>query len=294
MFSRTAFYTLCCVALIFSLACGDDEMTESPNDGDCPEGCPGELVASDYCPAFADCEEVPDCDDIAYCVSPEDLFGNDNDNNTQDPPESVDCDEPMKCPEGTVEVASCPEVATCTRLTLCDADLICQEVPQMCVFEPLCPEGDRYVDGCDDEACYRHRHCSGPVDCLHCDEELPESCPEGTIATDCDPDDQYCQRVETCEQTLYCLATCIDNPICLGGTSQVDSCDDIEQDCFSIDGCSAPLHCAAPEEECDEEPQCSSGYEAVDLEECLDDYFTCSVSTQCGAVTACLPTDMDD
>ena len=281
------------VALAAAPACGDEEIAVGNAHEDCPGACPDQMVPVDFCPAFTTCETVPDCDDVLTCAPAQEPF--DANDEEPDEPEPVDCDEPIHCPDGTFEVPSCPEAASCTRLTLCDTDLLCQEVPQMCLFEPLCPHGDRHVPGCEDEACYRHRHCSGPVDCLHCDDTVAEECPEGTAAVDCDPLDPRCERVETCDATLHCLATCIESPICLGNSTQVGDCDDVdERDCFVIDGCIAPLHCAAPEvsdDECEEDPQCPTGYAEVDIDECLEDYYECSIATACGMVAACLPAD---
>lgn len=278
-------------AIAFFAACGAADV-EEPNGEDCPGECPDGLVAVDICPAFADCEVVPDCDGELLCAPPpeEDPSNEQPNANAGEP---VDCGEPMRCPAGTLEVDTCPERAVCTRITLCDADLLCQEAPQMCVFEPLCPDDDRYIgDTCDHDACYRHHHCSGPVDCLRCDETVPEQCPEGTIAVDCDDSDERCQRVETCDETLFCLSTCIENPVCLGNASRVDDCEDVEErDCFVIDGCQADLHCAAPPppEECDEEPTCPTGYQKAEVDQCLDDYFECTIATQCGQIAGCLP-----
>lgn len=271
----------------------DDDAEPSQCQGSCPEG----YEEVDRCPAFVSCVEEADCDEPLICA-PSEAVGNQseprNTNAGPDPLEELDCDEVMECPEGTVEVSHCTEEDLCTRLNLCDQDLLCRELPILCIFEPLCPDGDRPMEDCEHEDCYHHRHCSGPVECLHCHEETPRECPEGYAAieaAECIGEGLDCEQVETCDETLHCTEVpveCIEEPRCPGDTNAVDSCG-YEGGCFTIDGCEERLVCQAPYSDCNERPSCPDEYDKVDIDACLDHIEECRVVTECGYFVGCLP-----
>lgn len=186
----------------------DDEAAPSADDDPhCPGSCPDDMVPVERCPTFPTlCKEVPDCDDTLICAHPDDVDPNQANNGAGD----VDCDEPVYCPPGTEEVSSCPEGELCSHINLCDEQLICREDPTLCAEVPKCPDGERAVDDCEHDDCYTQYHCSGPVDCLPCSDELPSGCPEGKIEIYAG----YCDEVE-----LYD-----------GETSQVFGDDDSDED----------------------------------------------------------------
>ncbi len=272
-----------------AMTCGSLDESASYEDG-CAVECPDGYYAVDYCPAFTDCLEVDGCPELLTCAP--DVS---HDAGLHESDVDVDCDEPLRCPEGTLKVTHCPEGQLCTRITRCDESILCLESDLLCQQEPLCPNGDRPLDDCDDEEqCYRHNHCSGPVDCLRCDENLAEQCPEETVAVDKETcgDLFPCQRVETCDQTLWCapFELCEDFADCPIGSHEVDACDEEEDfpSCFTLATCEGPMHCEGSHPECDGTPACPPDYSPVDLDDCLDDQLSCHIEVICGSAIGCV------
>jgi hypothetical protein len=259
----------------------------------CPAECPSGYDEVDFCPAFTDCLELDHCADLVTCAP--DLT---NDAGFNDHDASVNCDEPLTCPEGTLKVSHCPEDELCTRISRCDESILCLESDLLCQQEPLCPDGDRPLDGCeDDDQCYRNNHCSGPVDCLRCDENLPDGCPDYTVAVDQDRcDDLFpCQRVETCQATLWCAPEdmCQQFEECPVGSHQVDGCDEEEEfpHCFGLTTCQGSLYCEASHPDCDGMPACPPEYSPVNLDDCLEDQLNCHIEVMCGSAIGCVADD---
>lgn len=277
---------------IFVAVAGCVELPEKMEPGDdCPDDCPAGMVAVDRCPAFTQCQEYPGCEDPAICA-PEEAVNDENDERR--PPGEVDCDQPVECPAGSVEVDECEPGDVCTRVTVCDADKLCKEDAAYCAEVPKCSDDNRAVDHCeglDEEYCGLEHHCSGPVYCLECYDELPDECPEGTQPVDeseeCDDETVVCEQVETCEETLTCASECIEDPECPGELEEVDECGDDEEgpECMELPGCDGVVSCAAAEEDCDEVPECEDGYEEVEVDQCWEG--ECEWVVKCGAFVAC-------
>ncbi len=264
----------------------------------CEASCPDDYVEVEHCPAFVGCWEVTECDPALLCAPAEALnnsTGSGFDNARPGSLEELDCDQPMECPDGTVEVEECTDSELCTQLSLCDANIICKELPALCIFRPLCPDGDRHIKDCEHEDCYRHRHCSGPVDCFRCDDQTPTGCPEDMHAVEpeeCIGEQLECQEVETCDETLHCTPTpqqeCIEQPRCPGDTRVVESCSHNEG-CFTISGCDDQVVCQAPNFGCMEKSGCSDGYREVGIDACLEAFEDCQIKMECDRLIACVP-----
>lgn len=291
MFPRNITIIAIFITVSMGFACmGADEMAGGGFE-DCPGNCPVDYSEVERCPLYKTCQEVPDCGDKMLCAP------DDDDENDNQSPGDPDCDDPISCPDGTFEVPSCPEDELCTHITLCDAHLVCREASEWCQDQPLCPDDHRPVkdcDGLDDEYCYRNQHCSGPVDCLECHDDLPRKCPDDTTAvdvTECESEDTECERVETCDETLYCASPpdCNSYPYCPGDSEQVPDCDEDDPRCFVVDGCEMDMFCEVPDDDCTAVPTCPDDFYEVEIDECLDDLTSCDVVAECGSLAACLP-----
>ena len=290
----------------------DDESGIGGADPHCPGSCPDDMVPVDRCPTFPTlCEEVPDCDDTLICADPDDVAPNQANNGTGD----VDCDKPISCPPGTEEVSACPDGAMCSHINLCDESLICREDPALCAEEPLCPDGERAVDDCEHEGCYAHHHCSGPVDCLPCSEELANGCPTDTIEVY----SGYCDEVELPDDESASLRNGEetdndgeetdndgeDNDDENGderqgagepGEDEDNDNDDEEQDpaptviCQRVETCEATLHCAPPSS-CIKDVACAEGMEKLD--DCDEAERDCYTLPACSGPMACEAEEYD-
>lgn len=267
--------------------------------GVCIKECPGELIALERCPAFTSCEIYDGCHGEPLICAPRDEGDQQNQDGDDQP---YDCSAPLQCPATTTEVASCPDGELCTRISYCNSSILCLENASACQEAPLCPDGERPLDGihCDEdlgESCYRNMHCSGPVLCLRCD-GLPESCPEEHFplsAEECEDRDEPCLKVETCEETLFCApesaSVCEEELQCPGDSVPRDDCEGSDDECLILEGCGGPLSCGAPPNEagCDALPSCPEGYGEFSFARCSSRPDECLFVAECGNLIACLP-----
>ncbi len=283
------FVAICLVIAAGCLPMSDESEAGPGNEDDphCPGSCPGEMVPVDRCPTFpTKCEEVADCDGTMICSPPAYVDPDQQNNSSPD----IDCDEPVFCPPGTEEVSSCPDDELCSHINLCDERLICREDPALCAEVPLCPDGERAVDGCVHEDCYQRHHCSGPVDCLPCTEDLEEGCPEGTIPIY----EGYCDEVEIYENS---------GPDILGAGRNDDDNDDDDDDdderkerefeeeddeapvvCKRVETCKETLFCSSSSV-CLEDAACAKRMEKVD--DCDQAKRDCYTIPACSGPIAC-------
>lgn len=297
MFSRLLAPTVAAAIVVLAGCIPPAEDGVGGADDLCPVECPDGEVAVDQCPAFTDCEVFPECDEPNVCAPVDEV-----DDNNDERPGELDCQDPVRCPSGSQRVETCPAGAVCTAISVCDETILCREAPRLCEMEPKCPGDARPVQDCrwiDDEHCRVENHCSGPVRCLECHPGLPEDCPPRAERVDdptrCDEEGVSCLRVETCEQTLTCARTCVPDAQCPEPLEEIEGCDEAgDTDCFEVTGCDRNFSCAAPEadadEECDETPSCPEDHQVVELDECLADFEECIVDAACGQVVTCLPT----
>ena len=275
-------------AMIAVASCVPSTNNDATSPETCEVNCPEDKVGIEWCPAFEECFEVEECDGVRFCVDPEVL----EEEEPEEPAESSICDDDVEviCPDGYEAVAQC-ESASCIDMSFCDETLRCEPINSWCDDQPRCPDGARELPGCDMEACQRHHHCSGPVECLHCDDSLPTGCSgeqsEVTKAY-CDVEGVECERVETCEQSLWCADHPCEEVSCPEGTEEVEACPSDSDLCLIQAGCQGGLHCqlVVDHQGCVSHPGCDEGQPLQDIASCGVDP-TCHVEVGCEELVGC-------